>query len=89
MTATETEDCDHARSLDRALNFLDQYHPVPEEKMSLVHGLRDQVRNNRNRMDVLRLADAVEGTTFELRHGVAKALPGLSEKIRSAAAHLA
>ena len=40
----EKTDCEHRRSLRLALDFLDAYHPVSGERMSLVNGLRDQLR---------------------------------------------
>ena len=76
---------EHRRSLRLTLDFLDAYHPVSGERMSLVNGLRDQLKSNPTRADVLTLADAVETTPFTLRRGVVKALPGLAAKIRRAA----
>ena len=81
----EKTGCEHRRSLRLALDFLDAYHPVSGERMSLVNGLRDQLKNNPTRADVLNLADAVETTAFTLRRGVVKALPGLAARIRRAA----
>ena len=41
----EKTGCEHRRSLRLALDFL-AYHPVSGERMSLVNGLRDQLKNN-------------------------------------------
>ena len=78
-------DCEHRRSLRLALDFLDASHPVSGERMSLVNGLRDQLKSNPTQADVFTLADAVETTAFTLRRGVVKALPGLAANIRRAA----
>ena len=82
----EKTDCEHRRSLSRALDFLDAYHPVSGERMSLINGLRDQLKSNPTQAGVLTLADAVETTPFTLRRGVVKALPGLAARIRRAGA---
>ena len=81
----EKTDCEHRRSLRLALDFLDAYHPVSVERMSLVNGLRDQLRSHPTQADVLTLADAVATTPFTLRRGVVKALPGLAARIRRTA----
>jgi hypothetical protein len=80
-----TTDCHHPRSLALAINFLDAYHPASEDKISLIHGLRDRVRGNPNPNDVLNLARAVDSTPFVLRRGVVRRLPGLATKIRYSA----
>ena len=80
-----TTDCHHPRSLALAIRFLDEYHPASEDKLNLVHGLRDRIRNNPHPQDVLNLAKAVEGTPFVLRRGVVRHLPGLARKIRNSA----
>lgn len=75
----------HHRSLSLAVNFLDAYQPLSEDKASLVSQLRDRVRTNPSRQDVLNLANALDNTEFKLRRGTVKTLPGLAKRIRDAA----
>ena len=81
-TATEHH---RTRSLDLALSFLDEYHPVAEDRLALVHATRDRVRSRPTSQDILNLAAAVEGADFSLRRGTVKKLPGLVRRIRDAA----
>lgn len=84
-TTEKVNDCEHRRSLSLALLFLDEYHPVNADSLSLINGLRDQVRHHPERQDVMNLATAVEGADFALRRGVVKRLPGLARRIRNSA----
>ena len=84
-TTEKVNDCEHRRSLSLALHFLDEYHPVSTEHLNLVNGLRDQIRHDPQRQDVLNLAAAVENADFALRKGVVKRLPGLAKRIRNSA----
>lgn len=87
-TQEMTPEHHHRRSLNLAVSFLDEYHPMNEEKATLVNGLRDRVRSNPSRQDVLNLANAVDHTEFRLRRGSVRELPGLARRIRDAAQSL-
>ena len=73
------------RSLRGILGFLEEYHPVSPEKMSLVTILRDRIRSNPRREDLMDLANAISDTDFTLRKGVVKTLPGLASRVRNSA----
>ena len=79
-----TTECHHRRSLDLAISFLDQYHPAEEQKLNLVNGLRDRVRQEWHPQDVLNLAKAIENTPFVLRRGTVRQLPGLARRVQDA-----
>lgn len=80
-----TNECHHPRSLSLAISFLDAYQPLNEEKATLVNRLRDRVRNNPSRQDVLNLAAAVDDSEFRLRRGSVRKLPALARRIRESA----
>ena len=84
-TVEECTEPANERSLKGVLKFLEEYHPASPEKMSLVHNLRDRIRNNPRREDLMNLADAISDTDFTLRRGVVKALPGLVGRVRHSA----
>ena len=84
-TVTECAEPANQRSLKGIINFLEEYHPTSPEKMSVVTTLRDRIRTNPQKEDLLDLADAISDTGFALRKGVVKTLPGLASRIRSSA----
>ena len=73
-------------SLGNIMNFLGTYHPVAQGSRSEVARLRENITRGAPRAeDVLRLANAVDGSPFLLRRGVVKELPGLCARLRKAA----
>ena len=79
-SVTECAEPASQRSLRGILGFLEEYHPVSPEKMSLVTTLRDRIRSNPRREDLMDLANAISDTDFALRKGVVKTLPGLASR---------
>ena len=79
-TVKECTEPAHRRSLNNILGFLEEYHPVSSEKLSLVTTLRDRIRKNPQKEDLMDLANAIQDTDFALRRGVVKTLPGLASR---------